>query len=206
MPKDTSQNTSTPLRQARAQRQLRVEGFDMVKASLTTRMRVTHRDQAASSDPTPNSGHSRQSEQRSKVGHTVPTTPETAAARRGSCLDANAQAQAARAEAERQELVAIIARLKRQVESRKSAIKQLKTEIDDAKQECAEYRKELEEKDEELEEKDEELTRVRKEEIQYRNWWLNEIQFMKLLLNKIPDPNRDIELVRASQAHYLGHY
>jgi chromosome segregation ATPase len=109
-------------------------------------------------------------------------------------------------EAERQELVAIIARLKRQVESRKNCIGQLKTEVEEAKQECAEYRTELEEKDIELEEKEGALQRALKDEIQYRNWWLNEIQFTKLLLNKIPNPNRDIELVRESQAHYLGHY
>ncbi|KAH6893611.1 hypothetical protein BKA70DRAFT_1440389 [Coprinopsis sp. MPI-PUGE-AT-0042] len=57
-----------------------------------------------------------------------------------------------------------------------------------------------------LDEKEDELAFSRKNEEQYRNWWLNEIQFTKLLLNKIPNPNRDIELVRTSQAHYLGHY
>ena len=60
--------------------------------------------------------------------------------------------------------------------------------------------------EEQLEEKDSQLADTRKNETQYRNWWLNEIQFSKLLLNKIPNPNRDIELVRESQSHYLGHY
>ncbi|KAH6901542.1 hypothetical protein BKA70DRAFT_1229711 [Coprinopsis sp. MPI-PUGE-AT-0042] len=60
--------------------------------------------------------------------------------------------------------------------------------------------------DEEAEERQSNLTQSQKNEVQYRNWWLNEIQFTKLLLNKVPDPNRDIELVRASQAHYVGHY
>lgn len=111
-----------------------------------------------------------------------------------------------RAEAEQQELAAIISRLKRQVESRKNVIEKLRTDVEKVKQECAEYRKELEEKDLELEEKAKELERVQKDQRQYRNWWLNEIQFTKLLLSKIPDPNRDIELVRESQSHYLGHY
>jgi chromosome segregation ATPase len=85
-------------------------------------------------------------------------------------------------------------------------VEDLRNEVEKAKQECAEYRQELDQKDHELEEKEEELQRVRKEEEQYRNWWLNEIQFTKLLLNKIPDPKRDMDLVRTSQAHYVGHY
>ncbi|KAH6888781.1 hypothetical protein BKA70DRAFT_1235309 [Coprinopsis sp. MPI-PUGE-AT-0042] len=60
-------------------------------------------------------------------------------------------------------------------------------QLDNSKQQIAEMENELEEKAEELE-------RLQKSEKQYRNWWLNEIQFTKLLLNKTPEPNRDIEL------------
>jgi chromosome segregation ATPase len=75
----------------------------------------------------------------------------------------------------------------------------IREELDNSKQHISEIEKDLEEKEEQL-------MLLRKNEQQYRQWWLNEIQFTKLLLNKIPDPKRDIELVRESQAHYLGHY
>ncbi|KAH6903656.1 hypothetical protein BKA70DRAFT_1433284 [Coprinopsis sp. MPI-PUGE-AT-0042] len=92
-----------------------------------------------------------------------------------------------------------IERQKRQLQVKVKALERAREELGGAKQQFSELEKELEEKEEEL-------TTLRKNEQQYRNWWLNEIQFTKLLLNKVPNPNRDIELVRASQAHYLGHY
>jgi chromosome segregation ATPase len=92
-----------------------------------------------------------------------------------------------------------IERQKRQLQLKIKALERAREELGAAKQQFSEL-------EQEMEEKEEELTSLRKNERQYRNWWLNEVQFTKLLLNKIPDPNRDIELVRESQAHYLGHY
>jgi hypothetical protein len=96
-------------------------------------------------------------------------------------------------------LSAIITQQKRQLKLKTSALGRKKAEIKALKERIAELGEEAEEKQSTLE-------YSQKNEVQYRNWWLNEIQFTKLLLNKIPDPNRDIDLVRASQAHYVGHY
>ncbi|KAH6905467.1 hypothetical protein BKA70DRAFT_1225830 [Coprinopsis sp. MPI-PUGE-AT-0042] len=98
-----------------------------------------------------------------------------------------------------EELLAMIEHLKRLLKAKKKSVDRAREERDQARQQCTEL-------NEELAQKDDDLTAARKNELQYRNWWLNEIQFTKLLLNKVPEPNRDIELVRASQAHYLGHY
>ncbi|KAH6883747.1 hypothetical protein BKA70DRAFT_1238172 [Coprinopsis sp. MPI-PUGE-AT-0042] len=100
---------------------------------------------------------------------------------------------------DRSKLLSIIERLNRQLKSNKASAKRMKDKAKDLKERLTEL-------EEELEGKDSEIKRLEKSELQYRNWWLNEIQFTKLLLNKIPDPNRDIDLVRTSQAHYLGHY
>ncbi|KAH6891716.1 hypothetical protein BKA70DRAFT_1424233 [Coprinopsis sp. MPI-PUGE-AT-0042] len=102
-------------------------------------------------------------------------------------------------EFQNEELRRTIDRQKRQLLLKVKCLERVREELERSKQLVAEMEKELEGKDDEL-------TFLRKNEQQYRNWWLNEIQFTKLLLNKIPDPNRDIDLVRASQAHYLGHY
>ena len=114
--------------------------------------------------------------------------------------------QVTRARAERQELVSIISRLKRQVESRKTVVRELRAKVERVKQESAEYRKEVEDREEELEEKQEELQKTRKEMHQYRNWWISEVQFTKILCDKIPEPNRDMELVRGSKSQYFGRY
>ncbi|KAH6883623.1 hypothetical protein BKA70DRAFT_1238324 [Coprinopsis sp. MPI-PUGE-AT-0042] len=97
------------------------------------------------------------------------------------------------------DLSAIIERQKRQLRLKTSALGRKNKEIKALKERIAEL-------DEEAEEKQSRLDQSEKNEVQYRNWWLNEIQFTKLLLNKIPNPNRDIDLVRTSQAHYVGHY
>jgi chromosome segregation ATPase len=76
----------------------------------------------------------------------------------------------------------------------------------DLKAEIQRLKADLETMEKDSDRKDELLESARRETLQYRNWWLGEVQFMKLLLNKIPEPNKDVELVRASQAHYLGHY
>ncbi|KAH6879638.1 hypothetical protein BKA70DRAFT_1239232 [Coprinopsis sp. MPI-PUGE-AT-0042] len=101
--------------------------------------------------------------------------------------------------AELESLKATIERQKRLLRSRMKSLEWVKEEVAQIKQQRAEVQQELDEKEEEL-------VNSKKNEEQYRNWWLNEIQFTKLLLNKVPNPNRDINLVRASQAHYLGHY
>jgi predicted RNase H-like nuclease (RuvC/YqgF family) len=87
----------------------------------------------------------------------------------------------------------------RQLKLKASTLERRNKEIKALKERIAELSEELEDKQSTLE-------HSQKNEVQYRNWWLNEIQFTKLLVNKIPNPNRDIELVRSSQAHYLGHY
>ncbi|KAH6886040.1 hypothetical protein BKA70DRAFT_1444707 [Coprinopsis sp. MPI-PUGE-AT-0042] len=102
-------------------------------------------------------------------------------------------------ESQNEELRRIVERQRRQLLHRAKALDRLHQSLESSKQQLAEM-------EQELEGKEDELIFLRKNEQQYRNWWLNEIQFTKLLLNKVPDPNRDIELVRASQAHYLGHY
>lgn len=97
------------------------------------------------------------------------------------------------------ELLSKCKRLSRQLTAGKSSAKRLKDEVKSLKERIAEI-------EEELEDKEVNIQHLAKSEVQYCNWWLNEIQFTKLLLNKIPDPNCDIELVRTSQAHYVGHY
>ncbi|KAH6907120.1 hypothetical protein BKA70DRAFT_1428639 [Coprinopsis sp. MPI-PUGE-AT-0042] len=103
--------------------------------------------------------------------------------------------------------------LERQLRAMKSAVARLRTKVEakteqtlDLKTELQQMRKDMETVEQESDRKDELLDATRKDAEQYRTWWLNEIQFMKLMLNKIPEPNRDIDFVRASQAHYLGHF
>ncbi|KAH6905253.1 hypothetical protein BKA70DRAFT_1226019 [Coprinopsis sp. MPI-PUGE-AT-0042] len=92
-----------------------------------------------------------------------------------------------------------VERQKRQLQLKTSTLRRRNKEIKALKERIAEL-------DEEVQDKESMLDQSQKNEVQYRNWWLNEIQFTKLLLNKIPNPNRDVDLVRTSQAHYLGHY
>jgi peptidoglycan hydrolase CwlO-like protein len=96
-------------------------------------------------------------------------------------------------------LKSTVARLRGKLGEKAETILDLRTEIQQLKGEMEAMEKESDEKDELLNAKTRDVE-------QYRNWWLNEVQFMKLLLNKIPEPNRDVDLVRTSQAHYLGHY
>ncbi|KAH6891836.1 hypothetical protein BKA70DRAFT_1426585 [Coprinopsis sp. MPI-PUGE-AT-0042] len=90
-------------------------------------------------------------------------------------------------------------RTKSKLEAKTEKMRNLKFEIQQMKAD-------VERMEQDSDKKDEMLEVARKEVEQYRNWWLNEVQFMKLMLNKIPEPNRDMDLVRTSQAHYLGHY
>ncbi|KAH6912485.1 hypothetical protein BKA70DRAFT_1422055 [Coprinopsis sp. MPI-PUGE-AT-0042] len=75
-----------------------------------------------------------------------------------------------------------------------------------AREKLAEANQQLEESREEVEELTGRLAALEKDVQQYRNWWLNEIQFTKLILNKIPNANEDWDLVRTSQSHYLGRF
>ncbi|KAH6911253.1 hypothetical protein BKA70DRAFT_1220279 [Coprinopsis sp. MPI-PUGE-AT-0042] len=88
---------------------------------------------------------------------------------------------------------------KRQLRSKINALGRTRDELSQTKQQYTEL-------EIELEQKEEDIATLRKNERQYRNWWLNEIQFTKFLLtvNKIPEANRELELARASQAHYLA--
>ncbi|KAH6897579.1 hypothetical protein BKA70DRAFT_1231522 [Coprinopsis sp. MPI-PUGE-AT-0042] len=75
-----------------------------------------------------------------------------------------------------------------------------------AKESAAEAKQELEEVREEMEQLTARLERAERDSQQYRNWWLNEVQFTKVILNKVPNANRDWDLVRTSQSHYLGRF
>ncbi|KAH6913557.1 hypothetical protein BKA70DRAFT_1218484 [Coprinopsis sp. MPI-PUGE-AT-0042] len=93
--------------------------------------------------------------------------------------------------------------LKKQVSALKSALRRTKNRLEektekvlDLKAEIQLLKADLDTMEKESDVKDELLETARKETIQYRNWWLGEVQFMKLLLNKIPEPNKDIELHR----------
>ncbi|KAH6919060.1 hypothetical protein BKA70DRAFT_1214808 [Coprinopsis sp. MPI-PUGE-AT-0042] len=103
--------------------------------------------------------------------------------------------------------------LEKQVGALKSTVGRLRSKLEektetilDLKNDIKHMEGEIERMEQDSDKKDELLDAKARDVEQYRNWWLNEIQFMKLLLNKIPEPNRDVDLVRASQAHYLGHY
>jgi chromosome segregation ATPase len=103
--------------------------------------------------------------------------------------------------------------LEKQVNRIKSHMARLKTKLEAKSEEMLDLRSELQQAkrdaemmERECDQKEERLDAAMRDVEQYRNWWLNEIQFMKLMLNKIPEPNRDINLVRAAQAHYLGHF
>ncbi|KAH6894796.1 hypothetical protein BKA70DRAFT_1439274 [Coprinopsis sp. MPI-PUGE-AT-0042] len=100
----------------------------------------------------------------------------------------------------------VLVALKRTIERQNHQLRSKTKALERIKEELSSARQQYSESEDELAQRDEEIVSLRKNERQYQNWWLNEIQFTKLLLNKFPEPNRDIELVRASQAHYLGHY
>ncbi|KAH6916218.1 hypothetical protein BKA70DRAFT_1419132 [Coprinopsis sp. MPI-PUGE-AT-0042] len=80
----------------------------------------------------------------------------------------------------------VLGRTKNRLDAKSQKMLELKAEIQHMKSD-------VELMEEESNKKDELLEKANRE-------------FMKLLLNKVPEPKRDIELIRASQAHYLGHY
>ncbi|KAH6885039.1 hypothetical protein BKA70DRAFT_1237479 [Coprinopsis sp. MPI-PUGE-AT-0042] len=94
-----------------------------------------------------------------------------------------------------QELV----RVKRALENRKAKLRVAREDLVVAKQE-------LEEAQGEIAELMERLEHANTTGEQYRNWWINEVQFTKIILSKVPNANQDWDLVRSSQSHYLGRF
>ncbi|KAH6901296.1 hypothetical protein BKA70DRAFT_1436337 [Coprinopsis sp. MPI-PUGE-AT-0042] len=90
-------------------------------------------------------------------------------------------------------------RTQRTLDAKKAALRNTREELGIAKEELKEMREELADLTERLQ-----VSNASKE--QYRNWWINEVQFTKLILNKVPHPNQDWDLIRASQSHYLGRF
>ncbi|KAH6881004.1 hypothetical protein BKA70DRAFT_1446864 [Coprinopsis sp. MPI-PUGE-AT-0042] len=90
-------------------------------------------------------------------------------------------------------------RTQRALDLKKAALRNTREELGIAKEELKEVREEVADLTERLE-----AANASKE--QYRNWWINEVQFTKLILNKVPHPNQDWDLVRTSQSHYLGRF
>lgn len=96
--------------------------------------------------------------------------------------------------------------LKSTTEMTKKKLARKTEDILDLKSDMKGLKGEIQTLEEQADEKDAVLAKAQQDLEQYRNWWLGEVQFTKLILNKVPKPNEDIELVRQSQSHYLGHY
>ncbi|KAH6912316.1 hypothetical protein BKA70DRAFT_1219448 [Coprinopsis sp. MPI-PUGE-AT-0042] len=78
-------------------------------------------------------------------------------------------------------------RTKRALESRKALLRTAREELAVAKEEVGEKQGEIEDLTARLE-----CANVSKE--QYRNWWINEVQFTKVILSKVPNANQDWDL------------
>ncbi|KAH6884042.1 hypothetical protein BKA70DRAFT_1446089 [Coprinopsis sp. MPI-PUGE-AT-0042] len=85
------------------------------------------------------------------------------------------------------------------LDAKKAALRNTREELGIAKEELKEMQEELVDLTKCLQ-----VSNASKE--QYRNWWINEVQFTKLILNKVLHPNQDWDLIRASQSHYLGRF
>lgn len=92
-----------------------------------------------------------------------------------------------------------VERLQRQVASKAKTLSCTRDDLTNSRQHCAEIERELEQKEKALREAESNAD-------QYRLWWMNEIQFTKLICTMRPGPDRDMELTRASQAHYLAKF
>jgi predicted nucleic acid-binding Zn-ribbon protein len=110
--------------------------------------------------------------------------------------DLNAREQAKK---ELEALTVALGRANRCIESKKKALSKARGELADSKAQVEELNTEIDELKERLEGAENQMS-------QYRNWWLNEVQFTKLILNKVPNANQDWDLVRTSQSHYLGRF
>jgi chromosome segregation ATPase len=88
----------------------------------------------------------------------------------------------------------------------KRALDSRKTKLRVGKEDIAVAIRERDEAQEEIADLTDRLEKANTSVEQYRNWWVNEVQFTKLILNKVPNANQDWDLVRTSQAHYLGRF
>ncbi|KAH6901820.1 hypothetical protein BKA70DRAFT_1435825 [Coprinopsis sp. MPI-PUGE-AT-0042] len=92
-----------------------------------------------------------------------------------------------------------LARVKRTLENRRTKLRVARDDLIVAKQE-------LDEAQGEIAELTDRLDHANMTGDQYHNWWINEVQFTKIILSKIPNANQDWDLVRSSQSHYLGRF
>ncbi|KAH6904930.1 hypothetical protein BKA70DRAFT_1431514 [Coprinopsis sp. MPI-PUGE-AT-0042] len=116
-----------------------------------------------------------------------------------TALTGSGMQEPAPAREELQALTAALARANRCVGAKKRTLSKARSELADSKAQVKELNAEIDELKDQLE-------RTEKQMNQYRNWWLNEVQFTKLILNKVPNANQDWDLVRTSQSHYLGRF
>ncbi|TFK28676.1 hypothetical protein FA15DRAFT_652681 [Coprinopsis marcescibilis] len=97
-------------------------------------------------------------------------------------------------------------RLKKKLLSKGEEIGDLKAALQAAKHESEEMEQRIDEAEEATEainkEKKRALEALKREKEQYRKWWLNEIQFTKLLLSMDSTPQRDQDVVREIRRHY----
>ncbi|TFK17086.1 hypothetical protein FA15DRAFT_661700 [Coprinopsis marcescibilis] len=89
--------------------------------------------------------------------------------------------------------------LKKKLDCKEEEIKDLKAEIQTAK-------REYEEMEGKVDRADERFESLQKENEQYWRWWLNKIQFTKLLLSMDHDsnPRHSREIAQEIQRHYLN--
>ncbi|KAH6907233.1 hypothetical protein BKA70DRAFT_1223591 [Coprinopsis sp. MPI-PUGE-AT-0042] len=85
-------------------------------------------------------------------------------------------------------LAKALARANRCANTKKKLISKIRRELADTKEELGELSSEMDELKERLEKAESETS-------QYRNWWLNEVQFTKLILTKVPNANQDWDLL-----------
>ncbi|KAH6885577.1 hypothetical protein BKA70DRAFT_1444966 [Coprinopsis sp. MPI-PUGE-AT-0042] len=88
----------------------------------------------------------------------------------------------------------------------KRALERKKALLQTAREELAVAKEEVGEKEEEVADLTAQLESANASKDQYRSWWINEVQFTKVILSKVPNANQDWDLVRTSQSHYLGRY
>jgi uncharacterized coiled-coil protein SlyX len=96
-------------------------------------------------------------------------------------------------------LTVALVRANRSLDKKKTQLREMREKLADSKQQFEESCEESDELRERLDTMDVQMR-------QYRNWWLNEVQFTKVILNKVPNANQDWDLVRESQSHYLGRF
>jgi predicted nuclease with TOPRIM domain len=96
-------------------------------------------------------------------------------------------------------LTTALVRANRSLDKKKAQLRDMRETLADSKQQLEESCEESDDLKERLETMDVQMQ-------QYWNWWLNEVQFTKVILSKVPNANQDWDLVRESQSHYLGRF